>query len=223
MKAKASWGAIFDWDGVIIDSSRQHRLSWERLAAEEHRTLPPDHFERGFGMRNRQIVPDILGWTTDPAEIARLDARKEELFRELVKAEGLAPLPGVVPFLKRLKAAAVPAVIATSTPRINLDFLLGRLHLVRYFRHHVTSEDVSHGKPDPEVFLQAVARLGLWPNRCVVFEDSPVGLQAARAAGIKVVAVTTSHPPAALAAADRCVARLDELTPAALAAWLDEP
>ena len=216
-----TWGAIFDWDGVIIDSSRQHHASWERLAAEERRTLPPDHFERGFGMRNRQIIPEILGWTHDVAEIERLGARKEEIFRELVLAEGIEPLPGVVAFLEALRTAGVPAAIGTSTPRQNLTFLLRLMRLEAHFRTTVTSEDVTRGKPDPEVFLLAAARLGLPPARCIVFEDAPVGIQAARAGAIRVVAVTNSHPAASLSDADRIVERLDTLEPAELAAWLE--
>ena len=71
------WGAIFDWDGVIIDSSRHHEKSWEMLAEAEGLSLPADHFTRGFGRKNQIIIPEILHWTNDPVEIERIGARKE--------------------------------------------------------------------------------------------------------------------------------------------------
>ena len=79
------FGAIFDWDGVVIDSALQHERSWEMLAEEEGRPLPPDHFEKGFGKVNKVIIPNLLGWTDDPVEIDRLGQRKEELYRELLR------------------------------------------------------------------------------------------------------------------------------------------
>ena len=71
----ATWGAIFDWDGVVIDSSRCHEESWERLAREEKRPLAEGHFHAGFGRKNEIIIPEILGWTRDTEEIERLSLR----------------------------------------------------------------------------------------------------------------------------------------------------
>ena len=87
-------GAIFDWDGVVIDSSAQHEKSWELLAAEIGKTLPPGHFKKGFGKKNQLIIPEILAWSNDPEEIERLGDRKEELYRELVGQGGMTVLPG---------------------------------------------------------------------------------------------------------------------------------
>jgi beta-phosphoglucomutase family hydrolase len=207
-----TWGAIFDWDGVIIDSSRQHEESWELLAREEYRPLQPDHFRRSFGMKNEQIIPELLGWTHEPAEIHRLSLRKEELYRQIIQERGLTPLPGVVEFLGRLREAGVPAVVGSSTHRLNITTTLVMLGLDEMFQVIVTAEDVMHGKPDPEVFLLAAQRIGIKPARCVVLEDTPGGIQAARAGGMKVVGVATTHPAAKLRGADRIVRRLDELT-----------
>src|SRR5476651_1227619 len=96
-------GAIFDWDGVIIDSSRQHEESWERLAAEEGRPLPENHFKAGFGKKNEWIIPNLLGWTQDQGEMHRLSLRKETLYRVIVLERGLVALPGVHDFLTRLR------------------------------------------------------------------------------------------------------------------------
>lgn len=217
-RLRARWAALFDWDGVIVDSSRAHEKSWGLLARDEGRTLPDGHFRRGFGMKNEEIIPDLLGWTRDPREIARLSKRKEELFRAVVRREGISPLPGVRAWLRRLRAAGVPCVIASSTQRKNIETLLAMTGL-EGFAGIVSAEDVRKGKPAPDVFLRAAEVAGVAPDRAVVFEDAVVGLQAARAAGMRAIAVTTTNPADRLAGADRVVARLDKLRVSELAAW----
>jgi HAD superfamily hydrolase (TIGR01509 family) len=207
-----SLGVLFDWDGVIIDSSRQHEESWERLAAEGRLALPAGHFKAGFGKKNEWIIPELLRWTADPAEVRRLSLRKEEIYREIVVERGLNALPGVAEFLGRLRAAGVPCCIGSSTHRVNITTILGVLHFEGLFADMVTAEDVGHGKPDPEVFLRAAGKIGRAPGACVVFEDAFVGLEAARAGGMKAVGVATTHPAEALVGrCDRIVHRLDEL------------
>jgi HAD superfamily hydrolase (TIGR01509 family) len=217
----ASWGALFDWDGVVIDSSSSHEESWERLAKEVRLPLPEGHFKKGFGRKNEFIIPQLLEWTTDVAEIERLSLRKEALYREVVAERGLEPLPGVRVWLERLRAAGVPCAIGSSTHRANIDLSLGIIGLGEFFTGIVTAEDVSHGKPHPEVFLTAAARIDRPASRCVVFEDAFVGIEAAKAGGMKVVAVATTHPLVELGAADLAVSRLDELDAAVLGSWFE--
>jgi beta-phosphoglucomutase family hydrolase len=206
------FGAIFDWDGVIIDSARLHEQSWHRLAAELGKSITPASFIRGFGMKSARIIEEIHGWAREPAEVADLTNRKEALYRQIVAQSKIAPLPGVVAWLEQLRAADVPCAVASSTHRLNIDAVLDRIGLKKAFREIVSAEDVVHGKPNPEVFQKAGERLGLAADRCVVFEDAHVGIEAAHAAGMKVVAVATTHPVGQLAAADLVVRRLDELT-----------
>ena len=206
------FGAIFDWDGVIIDSAALHEQSWHRLARELGTTIAPQSFIRGFGMKSARIIEEIHGWSQDPAEIARLTNRKEALYREIVAQGEIAPLPGVVEWLARLREAGVPSAVASSTHRLNIYAVLARIGLQDAFRAIVSAEDVVHGKPNPEVFLKAAEKLELSAARCVVFEDAHVGIEAAHAAGMKVVAVTTTHPAAELSAADLVVRRLDQLS-----------
>jgi HAD superfamily hydrolase (TIGR01509 family) len=215
----APWGALFDWDGVVIDSSRHHEESWERLARELELPLVEGHFRRGFGRKNEFIIPTILEWTTEAAEIRRISLRKEALYREIVAEWSLEALPGVRTWLERLRDAGVPCAIGSSTHRANIDLSLGLIGLAEFFTGVVTAEDVSHGKPDPEVFVKAAASIDRAPAQCVVFEDALVGIEAARRGGMKVVGVATTHPAAEISAADRVVHRLDELQPADLAAW----
>lgn len=204
-------GVIFDWDGVIIDSSRQHAESWERLAAEAKRVLPEGHFELGFGRKNEWIIPNLLKWESAESQIRRLSLRKEALYRDIVIEKGIQPLPGVHVFLERLKTAGVPCCIGSSTHRENILTILGELGFEGLFGDMVTAEDVSHGKPDPEVFLKAAARNHRAPECCVVFEDAFAGIDAAKAGGMKVVGVATTHSAEKLTSVDRVVHRLDEL------------
>jgi beta-phosphoglucomutase family hydrolase len=211
METMSDIGAIFDWDGVVVDSSAAHAQSWVRLAAEEGRVLPEDHFRKGFGMKNEVIIPRLLGWSETPAEITRLSLRKEALYREIIRETNVAALPGVRTWLQRLAEAGVPCVIGSSTHRLNIEFTLPVIGLRDFFSDMVTAENVSHGKPDPEVFLLAAQRIGVPPERCVVFEDALAGIEAARRGGMKVVAVATTHAREALQVADIVVDALDEL------------
>ena len=188
------FGAIFDWDGVVIDSSTQHEQSWEMLAGEVGKPLPKDHFKQGFGKRNAVIIPEILGWTDDVVEIDRLGRRKEELYRELVKSDGLKALPGVRKLLKELKMAGIPCVVGTSTERENLQLAFDLLGLNEFFLGSTCSEDVSRGKPDPEVFLHAAGQTRLPPEKCVVLEDSTHGIEAALAGNMKALGLATTYP-----------------------------
>jgi beta-phosphoglucomutase family hydrolase len=215
----SKWAAIFDWDGVIIDSSRQHEASWERLATELNKMLPEGHFKKGFGRKNEFIIPQLLRWTENDDEISRISLRKEALYREIVKEQGLEPLPGVSGWLENLHAAGVPSAVGSSTHRENIETALEILGLRDCFAHIVSAEDVSHGKPHPEVFLKAAEKLAYPPSQCVVFEDAHVGIEAARNAGMKVIAVATTHPLEELSEADLAVQRLDELGIEKIDSW----
>jgi beta-phosphoglucomutase family hydrolase len=215
-------GAIFDWDGVVIDSSTQHEESWERLANEGGLALPPDHFKKGFGMKNQFIIPNLLKWTDDPSEVNRYSLRKEELYREIVIERGISALPGVSEWLQALKDRDVPCAVGSSTHRLNIETILDVLGFRSFFSAIVTAEDVSHGKPDPEVFLKAAQKIGVSPERCVVFEDAFVGIEAAHRGGMKVVGVATTNPIETLHLADLAVHRLDELTVDQIAVLFDD-
>lgn len=208
--------AIFDWDGVVVDSSAAHEQAWRRLAESEGLPLAPGSFLRGFGKRNEVIIPEIHGWSSDPAEIRRLSLAKEAFYRDLAAAGLITLLPGAKELLGALAAAGVPCVVGTSTHRANLRLAFDRFSLEPFFAGAVTSEDVSRGKPDPEVFLKACALAKGDPARSVVFEDTLAGISAAKAGGFRAVALCTTNPRAVMAAsgADAVVADLAEVTPA---------
>ncbi|MEI6277878.1 MAG: HAD family phosphatase [Verrucomicrobiae bacterium] len=209
-------GVIFDWDGVVIDSSAQHERSWEMLAEEIGKRIPDGHFQAGFGKKNQEIIPHLLCWSNDPIEIARLGDRKEEFYRGLVRDQGVRVLPGARELLTALRESGIPRSLGSSTPRSNLDTLFAATGLGEFFDAVVCGDDVKNGKPAPDVFLLAARKLGLAPADCIVIEDAHVGIAAAHAAGMKVLAVATTHPLDQLADADAAVASLAEITPARL-------
>ena len=213
-------GVIFDWDGVVVDSARLHVESWQQLAGEEGYPTPDVPGLGGLGLKNEIVIGKLLGWTQDPTEVKRLMCRKEILFRESLARGGIEAIPGVVDFLQQLKATGIPAVIGSSAPRANVVACIESLGLHGLFAASVTAEDVAHGKPDPEVFLKCAAQLGRAPKDCVVFEDAPAGVAAARAAGMAVIGVLSTRPREQLAGARRYIRSFTELTPADLTALL---
>ena len=184
---------IFDWDGVVVDSSAAHQESWEILARERKLSLPDDHFTQSFGRKNNFIISEMFHWATEPEKVQELGDRKEALYREILRETGLDPLPGALNPFHDLKQAGIPMAVGTSTPLENVEAVIHMIGASDVFDAIVSSEDVVHGKPDPEVFLKAAGKLGVDPADCVVFEDAVYGIQAALAAGMKAVALTTTH------------------------------
>jgi HAD superfamily hydrolase (TIGR01509 family) len=207
-------GFIFDWDGVVVDSSNLHEKSWNILAKEINLPLPDAHFKKGFGKRNSVIIPEILGWSQEKAKIEQWGKRKEEIYRELGEKSGIQIIDGIHDFLKEMKLNNISAVIGTSTDRENIELAFGQLGIENFFLDAICAEDVSQGKPHPEVFLKGADLLGLPPEQCVVFEDSLHGIEAATRGGMKAVAITTSQPASLLqeAGADLIVDSPIELT-----------
>ena len=192
----ADIGVVFDLDGVLIDSHDQHERSWFQLAAEVDKPLTKEQFKESFGMRNVMCIPNVFHWTSpeDHEQIRKLGDRKEELYRELLRADGIEPLPGVVDLLQSLNDAGVLFSLGSSTSRKNIEVCFASTGLDRFFGPFYTgAEDVTRGKPFPDVFLEAAAKIDRLPARCLVIEDAHVGVEAGIAAGMKVLAVTTTH------------------------------
>jgi len=181
------------------------------LAEEIGKPLPGDHFVRGFGMKNQVIIPRILGWTDDPGLIHEYSLRKEFLYREIVRERGIEPLPGVTELLQLLHDQDVPCSVASSTHRENIETIFDAIGIREYFKAVVTAEDVSHGKPDPEVFLKGAEKIDRRPEHCVVFEDALVGIEAGLAAGARVVAVATTNDIGQLGKAHTAVHSLQQV------------
>ena len=209
-------GVIFDWDGVVIDSSPEHERSWEILSEEISQPLVPGHFKLGFGKKNELIIPQILKWSDDPAIIEKLARRKEEIYRGLVRERGVNILPGARELLAGLCGESIPRAIGSSTPRENLEAIFSATGLDELFDAVVCGDDVVNGKPAPDVFLLAARKLSLQPADCLVIEDAHAGIEAARRAGMPVLAVATTNPLRDLGAATGAVESLAGTTPSLL-------
>ena len=203
-------GVIFDLDGVLVDTGWAHRQAWYDLAEKEGFRMSDELFTSTFGMQNYQILPMLIGRDLACEEIDRLSDWKEQQYRDLM-AEKLALPPGADRLLGELKDAGFLLAIGSSAPRANLDLVLERVQIRDYFDAFVTGEEVAKSKPSPETFLKAAEKLGLPPECCVVVEDAVQGVEAAKAAGMPVVAVTTTRDRADLQAADMIVDSLSEL------------
>ena len=199
---------LWDLDGTLVDSAEFHWRAWRDVMAEEGRPVTHEQFVESFGKRNDLILWGWLGEDADPERMRRLSEEKESRFRALVRAHGIDPLPGVRKWVARLHVEGWVQAIATSAPRANLDALIEAMQLGHIFGAAVAAEDVTHGKPDPEVFLLAAARLGAEPPRSIVVEDAPMGIEAGRRAGMRTVGVSLLHE---LPAADVYVGTLPEL------------
>jgi beta-phosphoglucomutase len=205
-----SHGVIWDLDGVIIDSAAPHWQSWQQLAAETGATFTERDFRATFGTRNADIIPRY--WhTTGAAEVQQLADRKEAIYRDLVRANAQA-LPGALALLQALHAAGWHQALGSSAPMENIRLIIDVLHLNDYLDAAVSGEDAEQGKPAPDIFLAAARALGLAPANCLVIEDAVQGVQAARAAGMRCIAVTNGHPNRELAIADRVVEHLTEVS-----------
>jgi len=195
-------------DGTLIDSEEFHWISWRDTLANEGISITREQFLSSFGQRNDSIIPRLLGAATTPERIERIATAKEELYRHLVRSEGISPLPGVARWLHDLHKEGWLQAIASSAPRANVDTVLEVLSATHIFQGIVSAEDVHRGKPDPEVFLAAASRVGVPPERCIVVEDAVAGVQAARNAGMKSIGVNRDGKTLP---ADRVVQSLDLL------------
>ncbi|HKQ52083.1 MAG TPA: HAD family phosphatase [Pyrinomonadaceae bacterium] len=189
----AARAVLWDVDGTLIDSAEYHWLTWRETLLGEGYALTRAEFNASFGQRNDEILRGYFGVGLEAAEVARIGDAKEERYRELVRARGIEPLPGVRRWLGKLKTEGWRQAIASSAPRLNLDAILKALGLEDFFDAIASAEDVSRGKPDPQIFLSAAAKVSVPPQRCVVVEDAPAGTEAARRAGMRRVGVLSSH------------------------------
>lgn len=203
--------AIFDHDGVLVDSLELHQNAWVELGRQTGLPLTPQFIHETFGMTNPSIFRLLLGEDVDAQEIARLGEIKETCYR-LAATGNIDLMSGVRDLLDRLTESGVRLAIGSSGVLPNLQLTVTSCGLDGRFSAIASLEDISRGKPDPEVFLVAAKKVGCVPSRCVVFEDAPVGIQAAKSAGMLAVGVGTTHPLEALTAAgaDEVVMTLEE-------------
>jgi beta-phosphoglucomutase len=189
---------LWDMDGTLVDSEELHWICWRDTMANEGIAITRGQFLASFGQRNDSIIPRWLGAAPTPERIQKIANAKEELYRHLVRRDGISPLPGVASWLRRLHSQGWLQAIASSAPRANVEVVLEALAAPHFFQGIVSAEDVHRGKPDPEVYLTAAARIGASTDRCIVVEDALSGIEGARNAGMRSIGVSRDgkHLPA---------------------------
>lgn len=183
---------IFDIDGTIVDNMHLHAEAFG-VFAERHGLPPltPQDRARLDGRRNSEIFPILFNRDVPREEWQAYEHEKEGLYRELSKGR-LLPMKGLHALIECLRASYIPMALATSAPKPNVEHTLAELDLEHAFPIIVRGDEVARGKPAPDVFIEAARRLGVRAAECLVFEDAQMGIEAAQAAGMRVVALTTS-------------------------------
>jgi len=203
-------GALFDLDGVLVDTAKYHYLAWKRLAEQLGFEFTEADNERLKGVsrtRSLEIVLEVGGITLTEEEKLRLAEEKNERYLQYIRRMDEAELlPGAKEYLHKLRARGIKIALGSASK--NAAFILGRVGIARLFDAIVDGTKVSRAKPDPEVFVVGCKELGLEPADCVVFEDAEAGVQAALAAGMRVVGIGRAD---ILRAANLVVRGLDEL------------
>jgi beta-phosphoglucomutase len=188
----SSFGVIFDVDGVLVDSYEAHFRSWQLLCDERQMAMSQADFVATFGRTSREIISELWGDRFTSVDlISEVDDRKEVLYREILR-DSFPAMDGATRLIDQLQTAGFRLAVGSSGPPDNVYLVLDHLGRRECFRGVVTGMDVQRGKPDPQVFLLGADRLELAPSECVVFEDAPVGVAAAHAAGMKCVAVAST-------------------------------
>jgi len=180
---------LWDLDGTLVDSEEYHWRAWKETLEGAGIVITHQDFLSSFGQRNDAILAKWLGESAAAGTIEQIGNDKEERYRELVRLEGLLPLPGAAEWVERLHHEGWQQAIASSAPRSNVETVLDALHMRSWFQAAVAAEDVREGKPAPDVFLAAAARLSTEPHGCVVVEDARAGIAAAQRAGMRSIGV----------------------------------
>ena len=214
--------AIFDMDGVLVDTYHAHFQSWLQMARAEGLHFTEAEFAPTFGRTSREIIAHFWGdGSYSECQMRELDDRKEAAFRRIIAADFPA-MPGAGELLRDLCKAGFALAVGSSGPPENVELVMDRLGTGSTFDAMVTATDVTRGKPDPQVFLIAAERLGVLPRRCIVIEDAAPGVEAARAAGMAAIGLaSTGRTRESLAAAELVVDSLAELSPEVLGGLID--
>ncbi len=193
---------IFDLDGTLIDNNSFHRKTWELYLEKMGKQISEEEFNAHLnGRTNKDAVEYIYGRKMSEEESMKYTLEKEMLYREIYQPY-IKPISGLMELLEILHNKNIPMAIATSGIQPNIDFMFEHVPIKKYFKAVVNSSHIKKGKPDPEIYLKTASLLGVSPKNCLVFEDAVVGINSAKAAGMKVIAVATTHPKDELGRAD---------------------
>lgn len=189
---------IFDMDGVLVDNRDIHIEAFQILFRQLGLEATYEQILMTFGMVNTEIIDTLFGkGTFTPEEVEKMGIEKEIIYRDIFSKK-IQPAPGLIPLLEGLKSRGTKIAVGSSGPRVNVEFVLDRCGIARYFGAIADGNMISKGKPDPEVFLLAAQLLDKSPEECIVFEDALVGIEAGKRAGMTVIAMETTFPASVL-------------------------
>lgn len=202
---------VLDMNGTMIDDAKFHKLAWKIFAKQQGMTLADETYEKFYGRHNNEILPILFNRELSQGDIDLFAEQKETIYRKEYKPY-IKEVRGLTSFLKKLKEKQYQVALATTSPKVNCEFILNNLRLNKYFDVVVTSDEVAHGKPDPEIYQMALDKLRIKTEEAVVFEDSPVGVEAAKAAGIFTVGITIYHSRDQLSNADYFISNFEQIS-----------
>jgi beta-phosphoglucomutase len=201
---------LWDMDGVIADSNSFHLAAWQETFAKRKVNFTKKDFTKLFGARNDFIIHNVLGKELPQEEVATIAQEKERSFREKAKGN-ITSFPGVIKLLDTIKKGNFKLALVSSAPRENVDLVSEELNIERYFGYIVYGQEVVESKPSPQIYLLAAKKIEAKPEDCIVIEDSPLGIKAAKAAGMRCLAVANTHSKQELREADKVVDSLEEV------------
>ncbi|MEX6686555.1 HAD family phosphatase [Danxiaibacter flavus] len=203
---------IFDMDGTLIDNNPYHIMAWQEFYRGLGRELTMEHYKKNMnGKVNREIFEDIFSRKLTTEELADYIDQKESLYRKLYEPH-IAPISGLMDLLQSISAENIPMAVATSGLPVNIQFAFDRLSMRHYFEVVVDSTYITRGKPNPEIYLKAAELVKADPAKCVAFEDAIAGIKAAKGAGMRVVALSTTHAREDLGEADLIINDYRDIT-----------
>lgn len=210
-KMEKNVAVIFDMDGVLVDSNPYHKVALIQFCAKYGYSLSDTELvEKIYGRTNKEWLTNLFGVLT-PAQLLQYAEEKELIYRQLHQAD-IKPVKGLIPFLNLLEENHIPKAIGTSAPRGNVDFILSHTATEKYFPVILHDTFVTRGKPDPEIYLKAIATLKMPAEKCIVIEDSLSGIAAGKASGAKVIGITTTHTREEMQHTDWIIDDFDDLS-----------
>jgi beta-phosphoglucomutase family hydrolase len=202
---------IFDMDGTLVDSTKADFLAWQRLFSHYDKQLTFSDYVPLLGIKSSKVIRDFLP-VRNEEEVEFALTRKLVFFHQIISEHGIYPVPFADVFLKQVSQYNIPLALATSSRRAKMEMVMEKLNLLIYFDTVVTGGDVKNGKPSPDIFLQAAEKLNMLPEDCIVFEDAPNGVKAAKNAGMKCVALSSHQTIDSLQEADLVIDTFENLS-----------
>lgn len=188
-------GAVFDMDGLMIDTEKLYLRYWKQAAADFGYDMQDEHVYAIRSLARKYSIPKLKSFFGQDFPTEDVRARRTELINAHIRDNGIELKKGLFELLDWLKTHGVKLAVATATPRERAEMYLKKINALDYFDAVICGDMITNGKPDPDIYLTAARELGLPPEQCAAFEDSPNGIKAAHSAGCHAVMIPDMTPP----------------------------